>query len=89
MTDQKKGHPGKDGSMFTTYSVNSNSFLFFSIRHDDICPSIESQQMGDCVCDPVAHEVTEQAWANEVEESRKAHRAAERAAAKAMRKAKS
>lgn len=87
MTDPKKSHPGKDGSMFTTSSLNSNSFLFFSIRHDDICPSIESQQLDDCVCDPVAHEVTEQAWANEVEESRKARRAKARKAAKDQKRA--
>jgi hypothetical protein len=72
----------------TTSSLNSNSFIYFSITHDDLCPTIETQSMDDCVCNPIAREVTGEALLKEYESSRKARRAAAREAAKAMRKVK-
>jgi hypothetical protein len=59
------------------------------IDHDDFCPAIISQVSTDCVCGSSAEirTVGEQEFINSVNLNRSQRRAAERAAARAMRKA--
>ena len=88
MTYTKESHPCKDGFETPTSRLDSNSFIYFSITHDDLCPTIETQSMDDCVCNPTAREVAEEELLKVYESSRKARRAAARQAEKALRKAK-
>ena len=62
---------------------------FFLARHDDYCPAIISQVMTDCVCgaEVEINPVTEKEFNSSMRVSRKQRRAAEREAARAMRKA--
>ncbi len=60
---------------------------FTLMRHDGDCPAIETQRAGDCRCSPIAESVSEAAWLASVRLTRAQRRKAERAAAKAMRRA--
>lgn len=58
------------------------------IRHDSDCPTVLSQRMSDCVCQPrVEVSQRDEDFVDALVQTRQQRRAAERAAEKAMRKA--
>lgn len=71
--------------------VNQESrLIFLDVQHQDYCPSISSQEENDCTCTAISATVISQdTWLKRFGQGRKARRAAERAAAKAIRKARS
>jgi len=94
MTETIKKPSGELGLGNATDSLNSilnlePQLVFMDVRHQDYCRTIASQDEADCTCKITKTTVISQdAWLKRFGQGRKERRAAERAAAKASRRAK-
>lgn len=61
---------------------------FIQMRHDDLCPALETQSSSGCTCKPEYALVSEEKWLADVNQDRKARRKAARESEKALRKMK-
>lgn len=90
MASNEKKAADEAASNTATDNLNDSGCIFFSVEHDLDCLTIETQSMGDCTCKKIfAKESSQEAWLKGFGKARKERRAAERAAAKAMRRARS